>query len=230
MSDSCKGVFIDICPYYWVQNCNVTFEMLSEKFKTKSKTIQKLIKKEVIQHQNGIISISFLNEQMSELNKNKKYFSDMGKLGQEVKKSKAPLKPPLNDGVSYKDKDKDKDKDNITSIINLFNTITKKDFKTSSKKTRELIQARLKEGYSLNEFERVIKHKNQQWAYDESMKPYIRPETIFSNKFESYLQESPKAKILPKKATVQVPEEKIESMTPKEKEEFHKKWANIKNG
>jgi len=116
MSDSCKGVFADICPYYWVKDCDVTFEMLSEKFKTKSKTIQKLIKSKVIKVQNGVVSISFLNEQLSELNKNKKFFSDMGKKGQKAKKSKAPLEPGLFDAESYKEKDKDKEKDNIIQV------------------------------------------------------------------------------------------------------------------
>lgn len=113
MSDSCKGVFADICPYYWVKNCDVTFEMLSEKFKTKSKTIQKLIKREVIKVQSGVISILFLDEQLSELNKNKKFYSDMGKLGQKAKKTKAPLKPPLSERLSYKDKDNDKEKSHV---------------------------------------------------------------------------------------------------------------------
>jgi len=90
MSDSCKGVFADICPYYWVQNCDVTIEALFEKFKTKNKTIQKLIERQVIKDQNGIVCISFLNEQWSKLNSDKKYFSEMGKLGQKAKNSKAP--------------------------------------------------------------------------------------------------------------------------------------------
>ena len=105
MPDSCKGVFIDICPFYWAHNCEVTEDTLFKKFKTKGKLIQKLIKSGVIKCQNGVVSISFLDQQLSELNQKKSFFSDMGKLGQKVKKTKAPLKTDL----SYKDKDKDKD-------------------------------------------------------------------------------------------------------------------------
>ena len=221
MSDSCKGVFADICPYYWVQNCQVTFEMLSEKFKTKPKTIQKLIKREVIKVQNGVVSISFLNKQMAELNKNNKYFSDMGKLGQKVKKKKAPLKPPLSPRLSYKDKDKEKDKDNITEVITIFNSITKKSFKTTSEKTRKLVQARINDGYKKEDFERVIKYKNEKWKYNDEMKAYIRPETLLSNKFESYLNECPK----PKKAEIKKvePEKEFVPPTPEEMKAIKKK-------
>ena len=108
LNDSLKGVFIDICAFYWAQNCNVTFETLSNKFKTKSKSIQKLIVSQTIYNQNGIVSISFLDQQLSELKQTKSFFSEMGKLGQKAKKSKAPLKTDL----SYKDNIKE-NKDNI---------------------------------------------------------------------------------------------------------------------
>jgi len=106
-SDSAQGVFVNILCYYWANNCEVSEERLKKRFKTKTKTIQKLIKSGTIKRQNGFISISFLDQQLSELNKTNSFFSDMGKLGQKVKKSKAPLEPPLSDGLSYKDKDKD---------------------------------------------------------------------------------------------------------------------------
>lgn len=115
LNDSLKGVFVDVCAYYWAQNCNVTMEILSNKFKTKTKSIQKLIDSQTIYNQNGIVSISFLDQQLSELKQNKTFFSEMGKLGQIAKKNKAPLKTDL----SYKDKDKDKEKekDNIPEWI-----------------------------------------------------------------------------------------------------------------
>jgi len=109
LNDSLKGVFIDICAFYWAQNCNVTIEMLSNKFKTRSKSIQKLIDSQTICDRNGIVCISFLDQQLTELKQNKSFFSEMGKLGQKAKKIKAPL----NSDLSYKDKDKDKDKDKI---------------------------------------------------------------------------------------------------------------------
>ncbi len=111
MPDSAQGVFINVCCFYWANNCEVTEETLLKRFKTKTKTIQKLIKSEVIKSQNGIIMVSFLDKQLLELNRTHSFYSDCGKKGQKAKKSKTPLTPPLKSQVNYKDKDKDKDKD-----------------------------------------------------------------------------------------------------------------------
>jgi len=105
LNDSARGVFMDICCYYWAQNCEVTEKMLSIRFKTKSKTIQKLIECGSIKSQTPNVSISFLNQQLSELKQTKSFFSEMGKLGQKAKKSQAPLKPPLKTETSYKIKE-----------------------------------------------------------------------------------------------------------------------------
>lgn len=110
MPDSVQGVFINVCVYYWARDCNITKEMLLNRFKTKAKTIQKLINNDIIKCQNEIISISFLDQQLLELNETHQFLSECGKRGQEAKKKKAMLKGGLKGGLSYKDKDKDKDK------------------------------------------------------------------------------------------------------------------------
>jgi uncharacterized phage protein (TIGR02220 family) len=63
-------------------------------------------------------------------------------------------------------------------------------FTTKSKKTLELINARLSEGYTLHEFKIVIDKKAKQWLFTEQAK-YLRPTTLFNaTKFEIYLNES----------------------------------------
>jgi hypothetical protein len=116
LSDSLKGLFIDICAYYWAKNCNITLDSLLTKFKTKSKSIDKLIQNQIISiqnanetNQNVIVSISFLDKQLSELQQNKTKFSEWGKLGQKAKKLKAPLKSDL----SYKIREEEKRKEDI---------------------------------------------------------------------------------------------------------------------
>ena len=59
-------------------------------------------------------------------------------------------------------------------------------FKHTSKKTRDLITARFNEGWELADFEYVIDVKAEQWEDDEKYSNFLRPETLFSNKFESY--------------------------------------------
>lgn len=60
---------------------------------------------------------------------------------------------------------------------------------TKSKANMEVITARMKEGYTLTDFKIVIEKKSAQWLNTEQQK-YLRPITLFSNKFENYLNEA----------------------------------------
>lgn len=51
------------------------------------------------------------------------------------------------------------------------------------------IRARLNEGHTVEDCKRVIDIKCSQWKNDRKMANYLRPETLFGNKFESYLNE-----------------------------------------
>lgn len=76
-------------------------------------------------------------------------------------------------------------------IVDYLNKRTGKHFKESTKKTRSLIHARMKEGYTISDFKQVIDTKTVQWKGTEQDK-YLRPETLFGTKFEGYLNETPK--------------------------------------
>ena len=65
------------------------------------------------------------------------------------------------------------------------------DFKSTSKKTKTLIHARVNEGFTLENFKSVIDIKTSQWKNDKAMCKYLRPETLFGTKFEGYLNEAP---------------------------------------
>jgi len=73
------------------------------------------------------------------------------------------------------------------AIILALNALAGTHFKHDAKGTRRLIKARFKEGATLQDFEKVIKIKVEQWVDDEKFKSYLRPETLFTaNHFESY--------------------------------------------
>ena len=65
----------------------------------------------------------------------------------------------------------------------------KRGFKIWGKKIRSLIRTKLKEGFTPEDFEKVIKVKTA-WLNDKSMHKYYRPITLFGGKFEDYLNES----------------------------------------
>ena len=60
-------------------------------------------------------------------------------------------------------------------------------YKDNTKKTREHINARFAEGFTLDDFKTVIDKKCVEWANDDKMAKFLRPETLFGTKFESYL-------------------------------------------
>lgn len=61
-------------------------------------------------------------------------------------------------------------------------------YKHTTKKTRELIKARWNEGFREEDFFTVIDKKCMEWINCD-MKIYLRPETLFGSKFESYLNQ-----------------------------------------
>lgn len=85
----------------------------------------------------------------------------------------------------------EKNTETYNQIITHLNTVLKTNYKHTSKKTKDLIKARLADGFTFDNFKTVIERKAAQWQSDEKMHKYLRPETLFGNKFESYLNESP---------------------------------------
>ena len=72
-------------------------------------------------------------------------------------------------------------------VVEYLNQKTGKNFKHTSKVTQRHIRARLAEGFTVSDFKQVIDKKCSDWLRDQKMKEYLRPETLFGTKFESYL-------------------------------------------
>lgn len=76
----------------------------------------------------------------------------------------------------------------IKGIIDYLNLKSNSNYKYSSSKTQSLIKARINDGFTLNDFKIVIDKKTDEWLGTEFEK-FLRPETLFSNKFEGYLNQ-----------------------------------------
>jgi uncharacterized phage protein (TIGR02220 family) len=74
-------------------------------------------------------------------------------------------------------------------IIDFLNESTGKNYKNNSGMNRKFITSRLNEGFTVDDFMRVIQVKSINWLGGK-MEQFLRPETLFSNKFESYLNEN----------------------------------------
>ena len=75
-----------------------------------------------------------------------------------------------------------------SAVINYLNKKTNQHYKENTPKTRNLINARVNEGFTLEDFKEVIKKKTIEWK-NTKMEMYLRPETLFGTKFESYLNQ-----------------------------------------
>ena len=76
-------------------------------------------------------------------------------------------------------------------IIDYLNKRAGKKYSVKTKKTAQLIHKLLDNGFTVEDFERVIDIKCKQWLNNEKMNQYLRPRTLFSEKFEDYLNEAP---------------------------------------
>lgn len=83
-----------------------------------------------------------------------------------------------------------------TMVIDYLNQKTNQNYRHNSQKTKKLINARINEGYSIDDFKKVIDNKANDWL-DTDMAKYLRPETLFGNKFENYLNQPSKENNLP---------------------------------
>ena len=78
--------------------------------------------------------------------------------------------------------------DTIKSIIAYLNGKLGSKYRSSSQKTKDTIKARLSEDFTFDDFKKVIDIKFNEWN-NTDMAKYLRPETLFSNKFEGYLNQ-----------------------------------------
>ena len=78
-------------------------------------------------------------------------------------------------------------------IIDHLNKTAGKNFKVADSHGR-LINARYREGYTLEDFKAVIDFKTSKWKGTD-MEQYLRPSTLFGNKFQNYVNEIPNRSI-----------------------------------
>lgn len=77
----------------------------------------------------------------------------------------------------------------IVEIIQYLNEKTTAEYKPGTYKTQEMIRERVREGFTVEDFKKVIDIKSEEWLHDSQMSKYLRPATLFGNKFESYLNQ-----------------------------------------
>ena len=118
----------------------------------------------------------------------------------ELTKSNLIIKVVRNNKVIKKVNKKENNKENndkkqlksnndlIKIVIDYLNEKASKKFTLKNKQTIAFINARVKDGYKEKDFIKVIDIKTSKWL-NSDMSDYLRPQTLFSPKMESYLNE-----------------------------------------
>jgi uncharacterized phage protein (TIGR02220 family) len=77
------------------------------------------------------------------------------------------------------------------AIIDHLNEVAGTKFSHKGSANQKLIKARWNEGFAEEDFKHVINVKTSQWK-NSDMAQYLRPSTLFGNKFDQYRNEQPK--------------------------------------
>lgn len=80
-----------------------------------------------------------------------------------------------------------KEPDPTEEVVNHLNRRAGTQYKPTTANTRKLVKARLKEGFTVEDMKLVIDKKCADWLNNPEMARFLRPNTLFGNKFEGYL-------------------------------------------
>jgi len=75
----------------------------------------------------------------------------------------------------------------VKEVIDYLNGKLGTRYRATSKKTQKHINARLREGYGIEDFKTVIDNKVADWKENEKMAQQLNPDVLFGTNFEKYL-------------------------------------------
>jgi uncharacterized phage protein (TIGR02220 family) len=107
----------------------------------------------------------------------------------EVKESFVLLQANVKANTQANSEDESESEHDYEGIITDLNIKAETKYKFTSKKTRQLINSRMAEGFTLKDFITVNSKKVLSWKNDKDMAKFLRPETLYGTKFEGYLNE-----------------------------------------
>ena len=109
-----------------------------------------------------------------------------------VKENSTSINNTVNSTDIYSQAEPDGVAEKTKTIVGYLNEKTDSHYKATTPKTKQLVQARIKEGFSVDDFKTVIDKNTATWLKDSKMNKYLRPLTLFGTKFEDYLNEKVK--------------------------------------
>ncbi|WP_315118510.1 conserved phage C-terminal domain-containing protein [uncultured Clostridium sp.] len=182
--------------YHWVRYDSIIEDLpiLSLKKDSIYRRLKRMTKTDILRHEtireNGVYSYYGIGSNFIQLISDFK--TDPSELNTEPCGDKSITLTEINpeQKINLLKDPSTKDINNIyTSVVNYLNEKADKKYRVNSKKTQQLIRGRVKEGFTVEDFYKVIDNKVKEWSSTD-MEKYLRPETLFGNKFEGYLNQN----------------------------------------
>ena len=174
------GIISNFCDRYG--KCTASNKFLSEAFNKSENTVSRWISE--------LETSELLDSFVDITNGNRRTLTLSPKIGRPIPKS----------GETYPQKwghnsnNNNINNNTIVEIINFLNETAKTNFKSNNKSTQGFINARIAEGYTLEDFKSVITTMGSKWIGTE-WEEYLRPSTLFTpTNFEKYLNSATKTK------------------------------------
>jgi uncharacterized phage protein (TIGR02220 family) len=195
-----QGLFINICAYYWSNECDVDYIKLTKKFKDYTANIQSLIDSKIIKIMNEKVVINFLNEQFLEREYKSNLNSIAGKKSAESRRQKKQNSTEIERSLNLcstevqplREEKKREDINNNLKVdwdrlLEQFNKITGKSSKVINNQVKVKILARLKEGYTKQDLIDAIRNCYEDPYHKETNHKYLTLEFISrADKMEKY--------------------------------------------
>jgi uncharacterized phage protein (TIGR02220 family) len=138
----------------------------------------------------GLITIKYIREN-GKKNIDKRVIKVVDKSNRGTRENDRPIRD-VEGGYSKKGEDNNTLSNNTTItykyIVEYLNEKAGTRYKYTSKATQDKIKARCNEGFTIDDFKTVIDKKCIEWL-ETDMQKFLRPETLFGTKFESYLNQ-----------------------------------------
>lgn len=189
-----QGVFINVCSYYWSNECDVSYSKLIKKFKDCIDSIDILENAGIIKIEaNDEFYINFLNEQSTERRRKSKVNSKNGAKGGRPKNptknpTKSENKPNALNSLSEtkgnkkrREEKREEKKEEVappkvdgfdfSKLLEFINKSFGRNFKTISKTIKAKYNARLKDGYTKDDiFNAIVNCSNDKFHKDLNFK------------------------------------------------------------
>lgn len=197
-SGDMKILIEDNKPYYWVsydylkENIPIiniaSNDVLRRRFK-------KMVDMKILKHKHSTKKGSYSYYAYGENYKNliqkvptQKSDPSDSKVGPPPTQKSDPSDPKVGTKISLLKDTSIINKDIYSEVIDYLNKKTNSNYKATTKTNLNLIKARVTDGFELKDFIKVIDVKFAEWN-NTNMEQYLRPQTLFGSKFESYLNQ-----------------------------------------